>query len=315
MLSIRLFSALPALLLLSQAALAVPLHFDDPLTRLDGSSTLGAVARSRTIEFTNVATESGKTVDLRITAQLKKQTIFGRRAPHGSDAGDPGYIPNYGATAAAPDDDLGLLYYGRHTNDMENGLRLTFDFFDGTGARSGSFAESLSLAELDLVLYDIDGETTSGADPTSQSEYLTAYLADGLTAYALGRSATPLAASLGADSLQLSGHRSDLREDDVSGAVRLIFHDTSSFTLDLGSEMLSGADINPVFTGLDGDMSLFPEADFSPLVSLLPEQSVAFAVPLPSGLLLMMSGGGVLLLSRRRISRRKTDRDLRAPAA
>lgn len=310
----RLFLALPPLVLLCQSANAIPLQFNSPVTNVDGTSIYGAVARSTVIDFLDVGTQDGATVDLRITATRKAQTVFGRTEPRGADEGDPGFIPSYGGTAAEPNNDLSLLYYGRRVNGRENGLLLTFDFFDGTGALSGTFAQSLALAEIDLVLYDIDGETITGPNASSQSEGVTAFLADGLVAYALGQVASPLTASLDTSALQLSGHSNDVGQNDVAGAVRLLFRDTASFTLDLGSQMFSGPDVNPVFAGIDGDMSLFSAGDFGTLVSVLPDDP-ALVVPLPAGIVLLMTSGGVLFLSRRRSERRTRHRDAPVPTA
>ena len=56
---------------------AAPLDFSNPVSATTGTSTFGNVLQTTTVEFHNVATDGGSTVDMRISATVKGNTGFG----------------------------------------------------------------------------------------------------------------------------------------------------------------------------------------------------------------------------------------------
>lgn len=299
MLRTSLFSAV-AFVAFSGVASAVPLSFDSSTTRATGSSFLGAVTTKNEIGFTNVATDDGLTVDVRVTATSKSETIFA------SDerSNDAGYIADYNSSVNDPNSDLGFIYYGKNLNTTENGIALTFDFFDGTGDLSGTFNDILSVSELNFAIYDVDGESAS----STQSEFFRAFASDGLVSYQLGNTDQALVATQeDADTYRFDGPGSNFGETDASGAAILNYENVSSLTIDFGSVMSAGSTKNPVFSAFDGDLSLIRVADFADPVSTVSPVSAAAAqvapVPLPAGLPLLVAGVGSLVALRRRRNR------------
>ncbi|MEO1552144.1 MAG: VPLPA-CTERM sorting domain-containing protein [Pseudomonadota bacterium] len=271
-------------------ASAVPLTFDNPLTAVTGSTPIGGtngVVENTVVEFANVGMDGTTTVDARVTATVKTDTTFGNG---GGSFGDSGYIVDY-ASSGAPDKDLAFLFYGNNLNQVENGISLKFEFFDGTGAASGTFGTALTVSELNFAVYDVDGETAGLGTSSTQSEFFRAFLGDGLTSYSVG--STPQALSVDTSvtgEVRFNGPGTNFSETDATGAAILTYQNTSMFTLDFGAVMTVGNDPNPVFTGFDGDLSLFNPDEFDDPIA---------TVPLPAGLPLLLAGLGALGLARR----------------
>lgn len=272
--------------LTATAAFAVPMSFTNPVQSPNATNGGNPVIALSTVDFLSVATDQGKSVDLRITAQVKPETEF---AVANAADGSTGYFPDYvsGATTG-PVEDLGLRYMGTQINGVENGITLTFQFFDGTGAKAGSFLDALTVSELEFALYDIDGDD-------GQTEFLRAYAADGLSSYQLGNSPQAVSATEEAEGVyRFDGPQFNVSETDNTGAVLLKYKNVQSLTLDLGSVQTGIWDRNPVFTALDGDLSLFDAGSFRPPVDTTPA-----AVPLPAGAGLLLTALGGLGLARR----------------
>ena len=197
-----------------------------------------------TMCFLGVATHEGRTIDARVTAVVQPNTKFASGAATRTACG---YIPNYKATTAGqPKGDLGLLYDG--FNKDNPGVVLTLCFFDGTGDRRGRFRDPYSLPDLSLLVYDVDGES-------DQAECFEAFHADGLYSYATGDAPASVTAAPIAGGVHFRGPGKDFAETDTSGAVLLRYHDTSSITLAFGAEQRNRGK-NPVFSAIDGDMSV-----------------------------------------------------------
>lgn len=269
-------------------ALAVPLTFDQMVGQATGNSLLGATAGERTIFFTDVATENGQTIDARVSTTINGDTHFAEQMdPNAVNYfGDAGYIPDYGSREVGPQDDLGFLYYGNGINGQANGITTSIDFFNGTSELSGTFTDLITLTSLEIAIYDVDGET-------SQSEYFSAFLDDGLSAYATGTSLQALVATELEDRVLFEGPGTNYSETDASGAVILYYELTSSLNLNFGSVQSSGPQQNAVFSAIDGDLSLFPDGDFG-------DPTAISAVPLPAGALLLLTAvAGCFAASRR----------------
>lgn len=267
-------------------AYAVPMTFDGLVETATGyHSTYGAVVLSNIAHFTGVAVDGGTTVDVRVTATVKAETDF---AMDNGNA-DTGYIPDYkSGSTSGPEQDLAFRFYGNNINTTENGVKLTFDFFDGTGAKSGQFNDLINVSQIDFAIYDVDGETY-------QSEFFRAYKSDGLASYRLGNTPQALVATQQSwNTYRFDGPNTNFSETDAAGAAILTYLNTSSFTIDFGSVQNSGPTQNAVFTAMDGDLSMFDLLDFEEAVELPP------GVPLPAGLPLILSGLGGLAWIRRR---------------
>ena len=212
-----------------------------------------------TMDFLAVATCEGTTIDARVTAVVQPDTEFATGATNRTACG---YIPNYKATTPGqPNGDLGFLYAAVDGNTP--GITLTISFFDGTGDRSGKFSEAYVVPDLRLLVYDVDGEP-------AQAEWFDASYADGLYSYATGTAATSVTATPTATGVHFFGPGKDCDETDTSGAVVLRYRNTSRITLAFGAEQYEDG-MNPVFSAIDGDLSLPVTGDFqAPTVAPAP---------------------------------------------
>ena len=276
----------------ASSAAAVPVTFGTTVETATGSSYYftDPIHTTQTLHFLGIATDQGTTVDLRISSTIKTETLFAQDYSTTSGQDDLGYIPGYETgSGGEPNDDLGFQYIGQNLNATENGIQLTFDFFDGTGVLSGSFTNALTISKMEWAIYDVDGEP-------SQTEFFRASISDGLYSYRVGNTAQALVATQeDPDTIRFDGPGSNFSETDASGAAILTYLNTSSFTLDFGAVQSSGGTENFVFSGIDGDLSMFDLEDFNdPFV-------VNGSVPLPAGLpLLLASLGGLMVMRRRR---------------
>ena len=288
--------------LAQEAATAAPLTFVDTVEEPNGENIIGGAPTSPvysgpSMSFLGVATENGTVVDMLVTATVKDETIF-LDPREDSYFGDTGFMPDYSQAENGPFADLGILFEGQGINDTENGLILEFQFFDGTNELSGTFSDAIVVAALDIAIYDVDGETR---DPntgrgSTQSEFFRVDKSDGLVSYSLGTGPQALSVTDEGQLVRFDGPGQNFSETDASGAARLQYENTDSFTLDFGSVMGAGGDPNPVFFAIDGDLSLFSEDDFGDPT----------AVPLPSGFPLIVAGLIPMYLLRRRQNVRVT---------
>lgn len=228
----------------------VPLRFNtfSPATNVANmNNELGpGYTSGLTMKFVNVATRDGTTIDARVTAVVHPNTRF---AVGSTNRTGRGFVPNYKATITGqPKDDLGFLYDGIDRNAP--GVTLTLSFFNGTGALTGTFTEAYIVPDLQLLVYDVDGEPT-------QAEWFNAFYADGLHSYATGSAAASVAAvpMAAGEGVHFLGCGKDFPETDTSGAVLLRYLNTSSVTLAFGAEQYSEGR-NPVFSAIDGSLSL-----------------------------------------------------------
>jgi|GEM_PF-376195 len=197
-----------------------------------------------TMDFLAVAVYEGTTIDARVTAVANPDTEF---ATGTTNKTARGFIPNYKATSPGqPEGDLGFVYAG--TDGNTPGITLTLSFFDGTGDRSGTFRDVYVVPDLRLLVYDVDGEP-------AQAEWFEASYADGLESYATGSAPTSVTATPTDAGVRFVGPGKNCRETDTSGAVVLQYRDASHITLTFGAEQYRPG-TNPVFSAIDGDLSL-----------------------------------------------------------
>ncbi len=190
---------------------------------------LGPAYTGNTISVLNVASHDGTTVDAKITASAFGSYEFQYHIIN-HNYGDMGFVVN-------------------STGHGSGGLSYVFQLYDGTGSNSGSFNTPFAAEELSIMVYDVDG---SG----HQSENLRAYSADGLISYQTGTNANSLVASTEGNSVLFTGPRQNFLESDSTGAVILNYANTSQFTLNFESETFYGSLPNPVFSAIDGDLSM-----------------------------------------------------------
>jgi uncharacterized repeat protein (TIGR01451 family) len=197
-----------------------------------------------TMSFLHVATYGGTTIDARVTAVVQPNTRFATGA---TNRAGRGYIPNYKATTTGtPKGDLGLLYDGVDRNI--SGITVTISFFEGTGDRRGTFTDACVVPDLQLLVYDVDGEP-------AQAEWFDAFYADGLSSYATGAATTRVTATPTATGVHFLGSGKNFPETDTSGAVVLRYLNTGSITLAFGAEQYREGS-NPVFAAIDGGSRL-----------------------------------------------------------
>ena len=222
-------------------------------------------------------------------------TTFEEVAP-GVDARVTGGIIGSGHTydGLFPDyqsDNLGLLYTGTQNGTL-GGIQITIDFFQSDGIVDGNtqLITPRLMGDFELTFHDIDGEA-------SQTEYLQAFLADGLYSYQVSN-VDPLSVANNNVVYQFRGNGVNLNEADASGATILRYINTTGVTVNLFAQTTSNAP-NGVFQAIDGDGDTHNPSDFA--------AAVIVATPEPSAAILtMLVGFGLAGTRRKRIAKRKS---------
>lgn len=251
-------------------AQAIDLDFSNPVGTSNGSSSLGPYFSDLSLDFRNVASVGGTSIDMRATASTWGSISF------------TGHYADYSSNTGEPNGDLGVYYEA--TKLGLGGIHYQLDFYVG----GSNFTTRANISQLDLMLYDVDGEAT-------QSEMVKAYAADGLTSYQVGNSAASVTASPITGGVLLTGPGRNYDETDVSGAFILTYRNTSSILLDFQADTvrISNGISNPVFSAIDGDLSML-NGDTSGF-------QAPVAVPEPSGALLLGIAGLLIICRRKRL--------------
>lgn len=210
------------------------------------------------IEFLDVATFGTTNVDARVTATAYGDYTFSH------------HNPAYKQGVGGPEDDLGFIYTTSSTSGVTSGgMTYTLEFFEGVGSGFGSSA--ITLSEVDLAIYDVDGENY-------QLERLRTFIADGLASYQVGDGSVSLIPTYENNNKELlfTGQRHNVPEDDPQAAVILHYSNVDSITLKFETETYNGGPFDSdVFSALDGNASMFNGGGggFIPPENVVPEPS------------------------------------------
>ncbi len=189
-----------------------------------------------TLDFVNVTTQDGMQVDARIS-------IIGTSGNYNH----VGYIPDYNSASGQPEGDLGIYY--RHDGNFTEptgGISYTLTFYEGGGA----FANTVSLLDFRLLIYDHDGEP-------GQSESIVTHIDDGLAGYQLHNSSNITATYANGD-VRFDSGGSNQPEDGPQGGFIAYYHNTSSIRFDMIATTFPSnpAQNNGIFAAIDGDLGL-----------------------------------------------------------
>lgn len=207
----------------------VDLAFNNPVegTNTTGTGPTGAAYTGTTYRFLNVA--PGYDMRATITSFGNGQFLYS--------------YPNYSSAAGEPSGDLGYRYQATGSYGL-GGIRYKLDFFESGGV----FSTAKVLPDLALMIYDVDGEA-------NQDESVRVFLSDGFYGFRMPSVGGTTFVNEGASFL-FSGPGSNRNEDDPSGAFILYFGNTSSLMLEMVSDTTGGSLPNPVFSAIDGNLSL-----------------------------------------------------------
>ena len=246
----------------------VDLAFNNPVegTNTTGTGPTGAAYTGTTYRFLDVA--PGYDMRATITSYGNGQFLYS--------------YPNYSSAAGEPSGDLGYRYQAVGSYGL-GGIRYKLDFFES----GGTFSTTKTLPDLALMIYDVDGEP-------NQDESVRVFLADGLYGFRMPTGTGGTSYLNEGASFLFTGPGSNRNEDDPSGAFILYFGNTSSLVLEMVSDTTSGSLPNPVFSAIDGNLSLIGKS-FTNFTGIQ-------AVPEPSVGSLLLIGMAVALRQRRRRS-------------
>jgi hypothetical protein len=238
---------------LLSAQTLVDLAFNNPVegTNVTGTGPTGAAYTGTTYHFLNVA--PGYDLRATITSFGSVQFLYS--------------YPNYSSASGEPSGDLGYRYQANSAG--LGGINYKLDFFESGGA----FDTAKVLPDLALMIYDVDGEP-------SQDESVRAYLSDGFYGFRMPTATGATTFVNEGSSFRFAGPGSNRNEDDPSGAFILYFENTSSLTLQMLSDTdSSGGFPNPVFSAIDGNLSLIGKSftNFTD-IQMVPEPSVSSLV-------------------------------------
>ena len=222
------------------------LEFGTPVQGLNTSHPIyGPASDATTLDFLNVAPNSGQVIDMRIEVV---------------NVTSPSYefditIPNYKeSTTVEPNDDMGYRYFWESDSGFPQtgGISYRLEFFEG----GGTFTVPFTIPEVRFLMYDVDGEA-------NQSESVRTFLNQGFVGYQLpNTNSVTFTPENGGASYLFTGGGTNVAEDDNSGAFILYYENTDTITFQMESTTTSGTADNGVFSAIDGDLS-FLAGDFS----------------------------------------------------
>ena len=247
------------------------LDFSHNVQANDGNSPngsgLGPYYSGAVLDYTNVGSLNGVGIDARMTA-----TAFGQGYSF------IGHLTNYSQNVAGQPTGDNAIYYLANEAGQSGGLTYKMDFYE-----SGSnFTVPLVIPQARILIYDVDGESI-------QSEAVRAFKSDGLLSYQVGNTAQALVPTDFGSTVLFQGPGVNFSETDATGAVILLYQQTSSITLQFEAytDITSGVP-NGVFSGIDGDLSILNgnESGFdTPVVVPEPSSALLALLPIVAGLL------------------------------
>ncbi|WP_295620487.1 PEP-CTERM sorting domain-containing protein [Chamaesiphon sp. GL140_3_metabinner_50] len=219
------------------------------------------------------------------------------------------HIPNFrSATTTAPTttaaayQDAAFLYQIAGTSTAgatglgKGGLDYKIELFErGTNTRYTADA-------LRLLVYDVDGEG-AGTTNLRQDEAVRIAKGAGLVGYQVGSSAQALIPTQDATSYLFSGRGINVAETDKSGAAIFYFANVNQVNFQFEADTLapSSADPNPVFSGIDGDLSLYGTGALTGFATRVDTSATATAVPEPFTIIGTLVGGTAALRMRKKL--------------
>lgn len=211
-----------------------------PVNSVNPTGSTGAVV----VNYTNVATG----VDARITAQT-----------FGANYSFVEHIPNYSVnTLGQPAGDAAFFYQIAANQLGAGGMTYTIDLFQTDGT-THNFSTAYVAPNLSFSVYDVDGENTATANQTEAVRVLKGSGNSGLAGYQVSTDPTAgLIVTENATSYLFSGRGVNQSETSFLGSALLYFQNTSSVTFQFEANTVAPAltSANPVFSGIDGDLSM-----------------------------------------------------------
>ncbi|MEZ5323648.1 MAG: SdrD B-like domain-containing protein [Verrucomicrobiales bacterium] len=251
----RFTALLPAcaVLFVQSAQAQIDLSFANLVQATDGTNAnFGPTYSGTTLDFVNVAPGSGMDIDLRVTVSNVTTNYYYSVS-----------VPDYKSTTVPePNGDLGYVYY--HDDGLPmgvGGMAYNLQFYEG----GGTFTTTTTLPAFRFLIYDVDGEDV-------QSESVRVFSADGFAGY--GVSASGVTVENNGTAYLFTGLGSNVAEDDPSGALVLIYENTGKLTFQMESNTTADDGVsgdNPVFSAIDGDLSLIGgnTFDFEPFIRVI----------------------------------------------
>lgn len=156
------------------------------------------------------------------------------------------------------------------------------------------------------MVYDVDGENSSNTGNNStqnQDEAVRIAKGTGLVGYQVGNSAQALIESEDANSYLFSGRRSNVNETDKSGAAIFYFANINQVDFQFEANTLapSEAGPNPVFSAIDGDLSLYGTGALTGFATRVDTSATATAVPEPFTIIGSIIGGTAAFRMRKKL--------------
>jgi hypothetical protein len=279
----------------SEKAAAIDLNFNTTTqTQVNTNPfnfNFGPGVSSNVVNYTNVA--SG--IDVRITATTSTGYSFVE------------HIPNYSTTNPAPQPvgDAAFLYQSNATTTGAGGMTYKMDFF-ATDGITHNFTTAYTAPDLRFLVYDVDGESTQG-------EAVRIAKGAGLFGYQVGNTTQALIPTEDGSSYLFSGRDVNVAETNTAGSTILYFKNVNSVTFGFEADTRSSnGSANPVFSAIDGDVSLIgqnsinfdssghatPLAGFGTFVSTA---STAEPVPEPFTIIGTLIGGTAAFRMRKKL--------------
>jgi hypothetical protein len=209
------------------------------------------------------------------------------------------HLPNFTAKGASVSD-TGLRY------QIDSGIgqgQLTWkiDLF----TNDHNYTTAATATDFRFLTYDVDGEP-------SQGEAVRVFKGDtatnsGFAGYQLGTT-SPLALTETANSYLFTGGGVNVAENNPAGSVLLFFQNTNSITLQYEANTTSGSGANPVYSAVDGDVSIignnttnFDSNGHATTAAGFSSYVVAKKIPEPFTIIGSLIGGGVAFGMRKKL--------------